>query len=108
MCLISTASRELHTLRSRLSKPLPDPIRNRIRQIDFDLVNYLLSLEDVWARVYAQWVATSSQDSILLQQLEALRQDAKYSDFYVQWSDADFGRLSRETNLLFIRKGWLR
>ena len=45
------------------------------RQKDMNRVNYLLRVDEVWSRAYAQWVATSSQDPILLQQLETLRHD---------------------------------
>jgi len=83
-------------------------VREDRRQKELDAVNYLLRADEVWSRVYAQWVARSSQDPILVQQLEQLRQDPRYSDLCVQWSDAGLKRFSREVELMFKRKGWLR
>lgn len=104
----SNAYRELQTLNTRFSESLTDPGEERIRQKQWDKVKYLLSREEFWSRAYAQWVAISSLDPILLQQLETLRQDPVYSRFFLQWSDDDFARIDREIYLLFKRKGWLR
>ncbi len=86
----------------------PCPFEEQDRQIDLYKVNYLMRGQEVWARAYSQWVATFSRDPILLQQLETVRQDPKYSNFHSQWSDGDFARIGTEIVLLFKRKGWLQ
>jgi hypothetical protein len=106
--IASISYRALQMLRARLSASSADPVNEATRQRDLGKVNYLLRLDEVWSRAYSQWLATSSQDPILLQQLETLRQDPNYSDLFVQWSDADFVRIGQEIDLLFKRRGWLQ
>jgi len=104
----SSAYRKQQALRTRFSVPRTDPIQDEIRKVAYNAVDYLLKPYEFWSRAYAQWVATISQDPILLGQLKTLQQDPQFSLFYVQWSDADFERIGREIELLFRRKGWLR
>jgi hypothetical protein len=63
---------------------------------------YLIRQQEVWARVFAQWVAVHSGNRSLLYQLDHVRRTRG-----IQWSDASFHRIDREVTVMFKRLGWL-
>jgi SPP1 gp7 family putative phage head morphogenesis protein len=67
---------------------------------------YLQSPREIWARAYAQYVATKSGDPELLRQLDIIR---KVPDFgaVIQWSDEDFAPISAAMDEVFRKKGWI-
>lgn len=71
--------------------------------IDSRYVRYLLETKEIWARAYAQYVATKSGNETLLEQLRKL-QTAKFPS---QWSDDDFLPIMAEFDRLFTKKGWI-
>jgi|GEM_PF-1252806 len=72
--------------------------------IDRNYVNYLMGSREIYARAYAQYIATKSQNPVLLDQLKVL-QSAKFSS---QWSDEDFKPIARAFDELFKQKGWIK
>lgn len=66
-------------------------------------VRYLLSDHERWARSYAQYIATRSQDPVLLEQLARAQQGR----FPAQWADEDFVPIGEAMDRLFVALGWI-
>lgn len=70
-------------------------------------VEYLLRPCEQWARSYAQWVAVTSGDARLMQQLRAVRRvpwgDIDYQE---QWGTRDFAKIQDALDQLFQELGW--
>jgi hypothetical protein len=66
---------------------------------------YWLTKHELWARAYAQYVATRSGDATLLAQLEKARGGLQP---WRQWSDADFKPIAEAIDALFREKGWIK
>ncbi len=72
--------------------------------ISSQYASYLLRPQEIYARAYAQYIATKSQNPVLLEQLKKL-QDAK---FPTQWTDEDFAPIAQVFDELFKEKGWIK
>jgi predicted Zn-dependent protease len=72
--------------------------------IDRKYVSYLASSREIFARAYAQYIATKSGDQVLLSQLGKLQN----SPFPTQWTDKDFLPIMEEFDQLFTLKGWIQ
>lgn len=68
---------------------------------------YLYSGDEVWARAYAQYVATHSGSRVLLDELEEMVQDAQRGGYPTQWTPEDFAPISRAIDKVLIEAGWL-
>lgn len=68
------------------------------------LDRYWLTNEELWARAFAQWVATRSKDPALLRELNAMRQHG----WPGQWDDDDFAAIGSAMDDLFRVLGVLR
>ncbi len=66
---------------------------------------YWLTKHELWARAYAQYVATRSGDATLLAQLDKARGGLQP---WRQWSDADFKPIAEAIDALFREKGWIK
>jgi SPP1 gp7 family putative phage head morphogenesis protein len=76
---------------------------------DFKYCYYLKSDVELWARSYAQYVATRSGDSVLLKSIEgALVQARNETGYPVQWEAEDFAPIASAIDDLFRAKGWIR
>ncbi len=67
---------------------------------------YLLAKHEIFARAYAQWVATKTGDEVMLQQIKAIREAPL--DKLSQWHDKEFEPLAKELDNLFQSLGWLK
>lgn len=66
---------------------------------------YLLKREELWARAYAQYIATKTGDRVLLNQLDLLR--AKDSlDRARQWDEDDFRPIMGAIDAMMEALGW--
>lgn len=69
---------------------------------------YYLRPEELWARSYAQWVATRSDDGWLLQQIHELRgANPQRATYYTQWDADDFAPIAAAIDDLFRSLGWI-
>ncbi len=68
--------------------------------------NYLLSDEELWARSYAQYITTRTNDAVLRDQL-AIALSNKVEDGN-QWTDDDFEPIAKEIDNLFKQLGWMK
>jgi hypothetical protein len=72
------------------------------------IIEYYLRPRELFARSYTQYIATTSQDNVLLRQLASLRgtkeNELVYNDF---WNDDDFETIATALEALFLSKGWL-
>ncbi|HTJ78526.1 MAG TPA: phage minor head protein [Rariglobus sp.] len=69
-------------------------------------LEYLLRGREIWARAYAQYIATRTGDAAMLAELEAMRSQAGYGNL-VTWTEADFAPIAKEIDLVFKQKGWI-
>lgn len=71
-------------------------------------VNYLLKVEEIWARSYAQWITQRSGDSLLIEQLEAIMDGIRNAPlaYQSQWEPEDFEPIARAMDDLFFELGW--
>jgi hypothetical protein len=72
----------------------------------YNAAYYLKPLE-IWARSYAQYIATRSGDAEMLKQLNLIR-DIPEIGTLIQWSDADFAPVATAIDKLFRAKGWIK
>jgi hypothetical protein len=70
---------------------------------------YYLSKHEQWARSYAQYIATKSEDKKLIAQLDNIRNNERYNEMYrnSQWQDDDFLPIMKAIDDLFITLGWI-
>ena len=84
----------------RSDPALPD------QSVDQRYARYLLTTEEIWARAYAQWIATRSGDVKLMDQLNKLRGNKMQKYYPSQWEDADFQNIAEAIDRLMITLGW--
>lgn len=85
-----------------------DGLRRTI-QVPAQHVKYLLRPWEVWARAYAQYIATRSKNATLLKELDLLRvKKPGYLDLPRQWEEADFAPIQAEMDAYFKAKGWVK
>lgn len=75
--------------------------------LDAKYIKYLTSRHEIWARAYAQWLATRSQDADLLADMRDSRKHGA-ADPYLgkQWADDDFEPIAKEIDAIFKKLGW--
>ena len=75
--------------------------------VDKVYVAYLFRARELWARSYAQFIATESHDPALLQQLEEERERPGSSIYYPKhWDDDDFEPVRAEIDAIFQDLRW--
>ena len=67
---------------------------------------YFLRGREIWARAYAQYIATKSGDPELLRQLDIIRQAPDIGTL-IQWTDEDFAPIATAMDEVFRKKGWI-
>lgn len=74
---------------------------------DFGTVPYLTDEDEVWARSYAQWIASRSGDeSLITLVVQSKGVDPRLPRFFGQWDDDDFVAIADQITQLFQRLGW--
>lgn len=71
-------------------------------------LQYYLNPVEQWARSYAQWVATKSKNSIMIEQVKSIIADNNQVYAASQWSDADFEPIAAAIDEIFNALGWLK
>ncbi len=66
-------------------------------------LRYLLEPQEIWARAYAQFIATKSGNNTLLKDLAELRKKEPQK----AWTDADFQPISDAIEKMFKNLGWI-
>ena len=74
--------------------------------VDRKYVRYLLKHDELWARSYAQYIATKSQHKTMLDELNKVR-EPKDGYHETQWSDDDFKPIMKAIDTLFTTLGWI-
>jgi hypothetical protein len=70
---------------------------------------YLRSKHEIFARAYAQYVATKSQNPAMIANLRARQGEPVMGENYpVQWEDDDFRPLYDELETIFKKAGWIK
>lgn len=106
-------SETIRNLASRIGRKyavIPD-IRGRLRReaVQQGAVRRLLLPEEQFARAYAQYIATRSQNPIVQAQLHRKRANRLTQGiYYEQWDDDDFAPIARAFDALLRQKGWMR
>ena len=70
-------------------------------------VDYLLRNDELWARSYAQYVATRSSDTTLRKELGDSLGGFEHPYIPRQWNHQDFEPIAAEFDRLFTKLGWL-
>lgn len=71
-------------------------------------VDYMLAPHELWARSYAQHVATRSGSGALLRELEEERKDEGPVRYPSQWDDDDFAPVATAIDAMFMKLGWVK
>jgi hypothetical protein len=106
----SDACRWLDALatRKQVRLRLPNRRRPQILPIDASIVRYLREPTELFARAYAQLIATASQDARLLAQLDAIRSDPVLGEVYhSQWAERDFVPIARALEQELRDRQWI-
>ncbi len=90
----------------------PDFIRSSGGYVDMvskKYVEYCLETHELWARSYAQWVATRSGDRLLKGQLSDILKGIDRADiaYPIQWTDDDFSGIGKAIDGLVKELGWM-
>ncbi len=67
---------------------------------------YLLQPRELWARSYAQYIAESSGNEVMLEQITKEVGDKIYG--VRQWSSEDFAPIKKAIDEIFIELGWMQ
>lgn len=73
---------------------------------DTIFAGYLLDKRELWARSYAQYIATRSGNAAMAKQVAYSRSDPMYAE--QQWSEEDFAPIAEAIDELFRSLGWLQ
>lgn len=103
----SQAVKDLRQLRAVVVTPMlkPDGTMGSYK-VDRRYIGYLLQDDELWARAYAQYIATKSGDPTMMKELDESRGPGKL--YPSQWSDADFAPIMKLMDDLFIKLGWIK
>lgn len=72
-----------------------------------DRRDYYLRPWEIWARAYAQWVATRSGHPKMREGLDLLR-SLSGPPGQSQWDDADFEPIAAAIDAMFTKLGWMK
>lgn len=75
-----------------------------IESLPYYQQGYFLEGHELWARAYAQYIATRSGSPLLKAQLDTIRTSAQP---WRQWSDEDFAPIATAIDDVLRAKGWL-
>ena len=104
----TAAVRWLLGLRGRRRIIVESRGRQRAFGPDPTTIDYLLEPRELFARVYAQYVATASGEVTLLRQLDEIRSDTLTGRVYhQQWTTDDFLPVSRAMDAWMRGIGWI-
>jgi hypothetical protein len=70
--------------------------------------SYYLSTNEQWARSYAQWVVTRSNNATMIDQVKKITADPHPAYSASQWDDADFEPIAAAIDDIFTKLGWLK
>lgn len=70
-------------------------------------VAYLLRWEELWARSYAQFIATRTGDETMLRELNDLLDSEYQKLFNAQWEAKDFKAVAAAIVEVFVQLGWM-
>jgi hypothetical protein len=65
-----------------------------------------LQPRELFARSYAQFVASSSRDALMNQQLADVISAVEWQAYPAQWEEADFAPIMEALRHVFQDKGW--
>jgi hypothetical protein len=94
--------------RKQIRLRLPNRRRPQVLPIDASVVQYLREPGELFARAYAQLIATASQDQRLLAQLNEVLADPFLGGVYhIQWPDHDFMPIARAFEQEWRGRQWI-
>ncbi len=74
--------------------------------IDHGHVKYLLRVREIWARSFAQYVATRGANEQMRKELSSLLRKKGETYYPRQWTKNDFEPIAKVMDKLFKKKGW--
>jgi hypothetical protein len=89
--------------------PDANPRRVPITQRERDFIDEWLQPEELWARSYAQFIATHVGLPVFIAGLESFRVRVPGTVYYpLQWDDEDFAEIAKAIDILCGTIGWRR
>ena len=109
----SQAVKDLNALRNiGTVQYAPDPKYSfimRDTRVDPAIIAYSLRTEELFARSYAQYIATKSGNNTMISQLNQSRSRESKPIYYAEyWDDSDFTPISTAFDNIFLEAGWLK
>ena len=109
----SQAVKDLNALRNiGTVQYAPDPkypFIMRDTRVDPAIIAYSLRTEELFARSYAQYIATKSGNNTMISQLNQSRSRESKPIYYAEyWDDSDFTPISTAFDNIFLEAGWLK
>ena len=102
-------SEAVKQLRTLLDGPDTITQGSRLYGVSKNHVRYLLDEFEIWARSYAQYVATRGGNSVLKSQLDVVigQRNNAVIDYAYQWQHDDFEPIADAIDDVFKKMGWL-
>ena len=75
--------------------------------VDHEYIHYLLEPRELFARCYAQYIVSQSQDSVMQRQLGSLREEPLAKLYPLYWDDEDFLGVAEALDDIFLKRGWI-
>lgn len=83
----------------------PNTGQERTGKVDATYIKYMLRHDELWARSYAQYIATRSGNPTMLAEISAIR-SSPYG--VTQWADGDFVPIAEAIDEILRAAGWLQ
>ena len=103
-------TQEVSTLRHRLKVASftvsRDGVRRKYIRVDHRVIRYYLQYTELFARSYAQYIAITSNDPILMVQYNKKLTHPRHSVIPTQWERNSFEPVRTTIDTLFRKKGW--
>ena len=102
---VNQSTEEMRTLLGRARNT--DTYRALADLFDPHRRSYLQSVEETFARTYAQYIAWKSGDRAMRDQLDAVLQSDRPGNRLTQWTHEEFAPIAQAMDALFERMQWL-
>jgi hypothetical protein len=93
------SSQTIVDIKSKYAEKLPASAK--------DYLEYLLRPREMWARAYAQYIASNSNNLTMQKQLELSIKENVLGNIKLQWNNDEFKEIEKEINVYFKNKKWI-
>lgn len=90
-----------------LDAAVKDPVAAGLTKYSGSTLRYYQSKVEIWARAYAQWIGTRAADSVMLEEIAAIRANVTSAASLSQWSPEEFEPIAKALDAIFRAAGLL-